>query len=165
MKLLSQYLRGRQFAGLRFWGLVLVAVTGLTAVTSQTMPAIAPGTFGLYVVLPVLAVLLLSSVYLGQRSVDAGPASSQTRPEILLKTVIESTPSGLCIFDADLRVVISNSHFSEMYGLTPAQTRPGTSLRNSRQSRGGVLLPGECRGARRRLPRQSRFAADAAIHR
>lgn len=44
---------------------------------------------------------------------------------MLLATAIESTPNGLGIFDADLRMVISNSHFATMYGLTPAQTRPG----------------------------------------
>ena len=54
----------------------------------------------------------------------------QTQPEILLKTAIESTPDGLCIFDADLRVLVSNSHFAEMYGLAPAETRPGTALRD-----------------------------------
>ena len=53
---------------------------------------------------------------------------SFVRPEALLNTAMESTPNGLCIFDADLRVVVSNSHFAAMYGLTPAQTRPGTGL-------------------------------------
>jgi diguanylate cyclase (GGDEF)-like protein/PAS domain S-box-containing protein len=61
--------------------------------------------------------------------VSARAASVHARPEPLLETAIESTPNGLCIFDADLRVVISNSHFAEMYGLMPAQTRPGTRLR------------------------------------
>ena len=61
-------------------------------------------------------------------SIGARAESVQTQPEILLKTAIESTPDGLCIFDADLRVLVSNSHFAEMYGLTPAQTRPGTPL-------------------------------------
>jgi diguanylate cyclase (GGDEF)-like protein/PAS domain S-box-containing protein len=61
--------------------------------------------------------------------------SVQARPEILLKTAIESTPHGLCIFDADRRVVVSNSRFAEMYGLTPAQTRPGTPLREILKSR------------------------------
>lgn len=56
-------------------------------------------------------------------------APLRTRSEILLNTAIESTPNGLCIFDADLKVVVRNSRFGEMYGLTPAQTRPGTSLR------------------------------------
>ena len=61
-------------------------------------------------------------------SIGACAESVRTQPEILLKTAIESTPDGLCIFDADLRVLVSNSHFAEMYGLTPDQTRPGTPL-------------------------------------
>ena len=52
------------------------------------------------------------------------------RAESLLHIAIESSPNGLCIFDKDLRVVISNSHFAEMYGMDPAQTRPGTRLRD-----------------------------------
>jgi diguanylate cyclase (GGDEF)-like protein/PAS domain S-box-containing protein len=57
------------------------------------------------------------------------------RAEILLRTAIESSPNGLCIFDADLKVVISNSHFAVMYGLDPGQTRPGTRLREILDSR------------------------------
>ena len=52
------------------------------------------------------------------------------RAESLLHIAIESSPNGLCIFDKDLRVVISNSHFAEMYGMDPAQTWPGTRLRD-----------------------------------
>ncbi len=63
------------------------------------------------------------------------PRSSPARAEVLLSTAIESTPSGLCIFDADLRVAISNTHFAAMYGLMPAQTGPGTSLREILDSR------------------------------
>jgi diguanylate cyclase (GGDEF)-like protein/PAS domain S-box-containing protein len=65
----------------------------------------------------------------------AGVRAKRARPEILLRTAIESTPNGLCIFDADLRVVISNRHFAEMYGLAPEQTRPGTRLREILDSR------------------------------
>jgi diguanylate cyclase (GGDEF)-like protein/PAS domain S-box-containing protein len=55
-------------------------------------------------------------------------AFRQSRADALLKTAIESTPNGLCIFDADLRVVVSNSHFAGMYGLVPAETQAGTPL-------------------------------------
>jgi len=65
----------------------------------------------------------------------ASAASRRARPEILLNTVIESTPAGLCIFDADLKVVVSNSQFAQIYGLAPAQTRPGTALREILESR------------------------------
>ncbi|MGA9091989.1 MAG: EAL domain-containing protein [Bradyrhizobium sp.] len=65
----------------------------------------------------------------------ARPESVQTRSEMLLRTAIESTPHGLCIFDTDLRVLVSNSRFAEMYGLAPAQTRPGTTLHDILNSR------------------------------
>lgn len=55
-------------------------------------------------------------------------AFRQSRADALLKTAIESVPSGLCIFDAELRVIVSNSHFARMYGLAPAQIQAGTPL-------------------------------------
>jgi diguanylate cyclase (GGDEF)-like protein/PAS domain S-box-containing protein len=64
----------------------------------------------------------------GLRRSIVGARPARTRLEILLCTAMESTPNGLCILDADLRVVISNRHFAEMYGLNPAQTRPGARL-------------------------------------
>lgn len=100
-----------------------MAAVGLAAVALQATL----GIFGLYVVLLILAGLLAGSLW--QRAAGKHTASLYAR------TVIESTPNGLCIFDADLRVVISNSHFAAMYGLTPAQTRPGTSLREILDSR------------------------------
>ncbi len=52
------------------------------------------------------------------------------RAEILLQTAVESSPNGLCIFDRDLKVVIGNSHFAQIYGLDPARIRPGARLRD-----------------------------------
>ncbi len=42
---------------------------------------------------------------------------------------LENMPHGLCMFDRDQRLVICNKHYGKMYGLTPDQTKPGTSLR------------------------------------
>src|SRR5665647_2109473 len=64
-----------------------------------------------------------------------GAPAARARPEVLLNTAIESTPNGLCIFDADLKVVIRNRQFAEMYGLAPEHTRPGTRLRDILDSR------------------------------
>jgi len=36
---------------------------------------------------------------------------------------------GLCMFDAEQRVVITNDRYAEIYGLTPDQVKPGTTLR------------------------------------
>jgi diguanylate cyclase (GGDEF)-like protein/PAS domain S-box-containing protein len=74
---------------------------------------------------------------LGLRRLTFGarPESVQTQSEMLLRTAIESAPHGLCIFDADLRVLVSNSQYAEMYGLAPVQTRAGTPLHDILNSR------------------------------
>ena len=43
-------------------------------------------------------------------------------------TAIDAMVQGVCMFDASERLVISNSKFYEMYGLTPADAKPGTTL-------------------------------------
>ena len=110
---------------------MLLTVAGSAAIA---IPMVS-GASGLDAVLPIAALLLAGIICLRQGSKRVPAAPLHARPEILLATAIESTPNGLCIFDADLRVVIGNSHFATMYGLTPAQTRPGTSLREILHSR------------------------------
>lgn len=46
----------------------------------------------------------------------------------LLNRAIESTPDGICIFDADLRLIVSNERFVGMYGLTHDQAKRGEAL-------------------------------------
>ncbi|MDR3466836.1 MAG: EAL domain-containing protein [Xanthobacteraceae bacterium] len=55
-------------------------------------------------------------------------ARPRIQPDALLEVMIESIPSGLCIFDHDLKLVISNGRYGNMYGLGPEQIPPGTSL-------------------------------------
>jgi signal transduction histidine kinase/CheY-like chemotaxis protein len=47
----------------------------------------------------------------------------------LLQIALSNMPNGLCIWDKEQRLVISNNRYREMYGLTPEQVKPGTSLR------------------------------------
>jgi diguanylate cyclase (GGDEF)-like protein len=42
---------------------------------------------------------------------------------------LRNMPLGLCMYDAEQRVLIANDRYAEMYGLTPADTKPGTTLR------------------------------------
>jgi diguanylate cyclase (GGDEF)-like protein/PAS domain S-box-containing protein len=42
---------------------------------------------------------------------------------------LENMFQGLAMFDAQERIVIANDRFAEMYGLTPEQVAPGTTLR------------------------------------
>ena len=120
---MNQELGDRQIPGMYLWAFVVAAIVGLTA-------GALPTTFGiphLYVVVPILAFLFVSTICIVRRLARRRTLWNGSL-EALLMTAIESTPNGLCIFDADLRVLISNSHFAEMYGISPALTPPGTPL-------------------------------------
>ena len=47
----------------------------------------------------------------------------------LLSVALSNMPNGLCMWDKEQRLVISNGRYREMYGLTPEQAKPGISLR------------------------------------
>jgi diguanylate cyclase (GGDEF)-like protein len=45
-----------------------------------------------------------------------------------LDTAMANMPHGVCMFGPDKRLVIANDLYSTMYGLSPDQTKPGTTL-------------------------------------
>jgi PAS domain S-box-containing protein len=47
---------------------------------------------------------------------------------------LSNMPNGLCMWDSEQRLVISNERYREMYGLTPEQVKPGVSLREILES-------------------------------
>lgn len=42
---------------------------------------------------------------------------------------LNNMPQGLCMFDAEHRLIVCNKQYAEMYGLSDEQTKPGTALR------------------------------------
>ena len=48
---------------------------------------------------------------------------------IQLDAALNNMVQGLAMFDAELRLVIANKRYAEIYGLEPAQIKPGTHLR------------------------------------
>jgi diguanylate cyclase (GGDEF)-like protein/PAS domain S-box-containing protein len=48
---------------------------------------------------------------------------------------LENMPHGLCMFDDQQRLIVCNKRYGEMYGLTPEQTRSGTTLRSILEAR------------------------------
>jgi diguanylate cyclase (GGDEF)-like protein len=52
-----------------------------------------------------------------------------------LDAALKNMSQGLCLYDAEQRVVIANSRFAEIYGLAPEQVRPGTTLRQIVEAR------------------------------
>ncbi|CAN5124596.1 PAS domain-containing sensor histidine kinase [soil metagenome] len=57
----------------------------------------------------------------------AEPEASPS-PDSRLDAALANIPHGLCMFDADRRLVLSNSRYAKMYGLPPELLVPGTSL-------------------------------------
>ena len=86
-------------------------------------------------------VFLSSSVYLlmtvGDKvaSLSSSEAALRQKSEALessnmrFDAALNNMSQGLCMFDADQRIVVANARYGEVYGLMPDQVRPGTSLR------------------------------------
>jgi diguanylate cyclase (GGDEF)-like protein len=52
-----------------------------------------------------------------------------------LDAAINNMPHGLCMFDADQKLIICNKRYAEIYGLKPELTVPGTPLRTVMEAR------------------------------
>jgi len=50
-------------------------------------------------------------------------------------TALTYMAHGLCMFDHEQRLIVCNERYSEMYGISPEQTRPGTMLRSILEAR------------------------------
>ena len=61
-----------------------------------------------------------------------------------LDAALENMSQGLAMYDAEQRLIVSNRRYAEMYGLTPEQVKPGTTVRE-------VF---DCTPRQRPLPRQ-----------
>lgn len=48
--------------------------------------------------------------------------------KLRLRSAIANMPHGVCMFGADKKLVIANDAYSTMYGLSPEQAKPGTTL-------------------------------------
>ncbi len=58
----------------------------------------------------------------------AAVTQHKSRENEQIRTAIDSMAQGLCMFDAAERLVVCNSQYYEMYGLTPADVKPGSTL-------------------------------------
>ena len=67
--------------------------------------------------------------------------STLTEQMLLLESVIDNVPQGICLFDAQQRVVLCNRQYADIYHLDPDDVRPGTSLRSIVECR---LAKGTC---------------------
>ncbi len=55
--------------------------------------------------------------------------------ESLFRTALKNMAHGLCMFDREQRLVVCNERYATMYGLSPEQIKPGTTLRSILEAR------------------------------
>ena len=60
---------------------------------------------------------------------------SLEQSNLLLHTALTNMAHGLSMFDRDLRLVMCNDRYIEMYGLSPEMAKPGTTLRSILEAR------------------------------
>ena len=73
--------------------------------------------------------LKMQNALLQQR--EAELAAQNTR----FDAAISNMSQGMCLYDAEQRIVFANDRYAEIYGLTPEQVKPGTSLREIFEAR------------------------------
>ena len=76
-----------------------------------------------------------------------------------LDAALNNMSQGLAMFDAEQRLIVCNRRYSEMYGLTPEQVKPGTSASEIFQAR---LDNGQYSRRRRRKLREELGRATSA---
>ena len=70
---------------------------------------------------------------------NSGRSLEQTN--FRFNATLENMPLGVAMFDGDQRLIVCNARYGEMYGLTPGQTAPGTTLRAIIEAR---IASGKC---------------------
>jgi methyl-accepting chemotaxis protein len=118
----------------RNWGLVLLA--GGTGFAAAFLALFAFGTDWIVAMLreapaPVADAVLALPFALVAAAVAALFANSRRRAQSrLLRSALNNMTQGLCMFDAQARLVLCNERYLEMYGLRPEHGRAGTPLRD-----------------------------------
>ena len=73
-----------------------------------------------------IAIAAAAAAVLGISLVASLASSSRQH---LIETAIATIPQGLCMYDRDRRVVVTNRRYAKLYGLSPESLKPGTTLR------------------------------------
>jgi diguanylate cyclase (GGDEF)-like protein/PAS domain S-box-containing protein len=83
---------------------------------------------------------LLATVAALEQSKRSLEQSKQSLEQTNLRfhAALENMPHGLCMFDKDQILIVCNERYSEMYGLTPDHTKPGTTLRAILEARAAI---------------------------
>ncbi len=78
---------------------------------------------------------LLQELADARRQLIARSEEEIAKQALRFETAITNMSQGLCMFDREQRVAVANRRYAEMYGLTPEQVEPGTTLREILEAR------------------------------
>jgi diguanylate cyclase (GGDEF)-like protein len=84
--------------------------------------------FGSLVIVIVCVILFGTLLLVRQTNALAAKTRALASTNARFDVAISNMSQGLCLFDADKRLVISNSRYQEMYSLPDELVRPGTAL-------------------------------------
>ena len=73
--------------------------------------------------------LVAQNALLQQREEQLGAQNAR------FDAAIGNMSQGMCLYDAEQRIVFANGRYAEIYGLTPEQVKPGTTLRQIFEAR------------------------------
>jgi diguanylate cyclase (GGDEF)-like protein/PAS domain S-box-containing protein len=116
-------------------GLPLIAVVGLAESDIFQQADMEARNYYLVVSMLTAFVLLAIGFSAFRQMRLASATASLEQTNMRFDAAIENMAHGLCMFDRDKRLLICNKRYGEMYGLTPEQTKPGTTLCAIREAR------------------------------
>ena len=85
-------------------------------------------TFGLLVIAAVTVISFGTFVLVRQTNELANNTQALTRTNTRFDAALSNMPLGVSMFDANEKLLVSNSRYREMYNLTEDQVRPGTTF-------------------------------------
>ncbi|MDO9384094.1 MAG: EAL domain-containing protein [Hyphomicrobiaceae bacterium] len=119
------------------------AMSAVVIIPDPTIPVVAvalsSSALAMTITVAAVAVLGISLVAALADSAQAHLRASSERElaeqSKQLQAALTNMPQGLCMFDGQQRILVTNARYREMYGLTLEQTRPGISFRQLLQNR------------------------------
>ena len=134
---ISRLLSYRAVPGIPMIALVGLARRDIFQQTDATLRKyVAAGTVLTLIVLIVMLLGAGRQAYLLSTSAELQRSKqSLEQSNLLLQTALTNIAHGLSVFDRDMNLVVCNERYWKMYGLTPEQTKPGTTLRSILEAR------------------------------
>ncbi len=75
--------------------------------------------------------------------VELGRQKDVAEQSLRLKIALENMSHGLCMFDGDQRLIVCNRKYTDVYGLSREQVRPGTHINSIFEHQSALIMNGD----------------------